>query len=130
VLPKYQFIATGLYEAPWGIKLAANMLTRQGFSQQYFHSRVATGDPNGNLKNVLLADAGELRLPTVTSFDARIGKEFALNRYRFHLDLDIFNLFNSSTVLGRQYDLRLDTGNDVLEIMNPRVLRLGARFSF
>jgi hypothetical protein len=130
VLPKYQFIATGLYEAPWGIKLAANMLTRQGFSQQYFHSRVATGDPNGNLKNVLLADAGELRLPTVTSFDARIGKEFAFNRYRFNLDLDIFNLFNSATVLGRQYDLRLDTGNDVLEIMNPRVLRLGARFNF
>jgi hypothetical protein len=33
-------------------------------------------------------------------------------------------------VLGRQYDLRLDTGNNVLEIMNPRVLRVGARFNF
>jgi hypothetical protein len=130
VLPQYQFIATGLYEAPYGIKLGANMVTRQGFSQQFTHSRVATGDPIGNLKTVLLVDAGEIRLPTVTSFDARIGKEFAFNRYRFNLDLDIFNLFNSATVLGRQYDLRLDTGNDVLEIMNPRVLRLGARFNF
>jgi hypothetical protein len=130
VLPQYQFIATGLYEAPWGIKLGANMVTRQGFSQQFTHSRVPTGDPLGNLKTVLLVDAGEFRLPTVTSFDARIGKEFAFNRYRFNLDLDVFNLFNSATVLGKQYDLRLDTGGDVLEIMNPRVLRLGARFNF
>ncbi len=130
VLPTYQFIATGLYEAPWGIKLGANMVTRQGFAMQYAHSRVPTGDPLGNLKTVLLVDAGEFRLPAVTSFDARIGKEFAFNRYRFNVDLDIFNLFNSATVLGRQYDLRLSTGNNVLEIMNPRVLRLGARFNF
>jgi hypothetical protein len=130
VLPSYQFIATGLYEAPWGIKLGANMVSRQGFAMQYAHSRVPTGDPVGNLKTVLLVEAGEARLPSVTSFDARIGKEFAFNRYRFNVDLDIFNLFNASTVLGRQYDLRLSTGNDVLEIMNPRVLRVGARFNF
>jgi hypothetical protein len=130
VLPQYQFIATGLYEAPLGIKLGANMVTRQGFSKQFTHTRVPTGDPLGNLKTVLLVDAGEFRLPAVTSFDARIGKEFAFNRYRFNVDLDIFNLFNSATVLGRQYDLRLSTGNDVLEIMNPRVIRLGARFNF
>ncbi len=130
VLPSYQFIATGLYEAPWGIKLGANMVTRQGFAAQYVHSRVPTGDPLGNLKTLLLVEAGEFRLPAVTSFDARVGKEFAFNRYRFNIDLDIFNLFNSATVLGRQYDLRLTTGNNVLEIMNPRVLRIGARFNF
>ncbi len=130
VLPKYQFIATALYEARWGVKLGANLVNRQGFSQQYFHSRVPTGDPIGNLKNVLLVDAGESRLPSVTSFDVRVGKEFAFNRYRFNIDLDVFNLFNASTELGRQYDLRLDTGDDVLEIMNPRVLRIGARFNF
>jgi hypothetical protein len=44
-------------------------------------------------------------------------------------DVDLFNLFNSA-VLGRQYDLRLPTANNVLEIMNPRVVRLGARFNF
>ena len=49
------------------------------------------------------------------------------------LDLDIFNITNAATVLGKQYDLRLTgpTGyNQVLEIMNPRILRLGARFNF
>jgi hypothetical protein len=131
VLPKYQFIATGLYQAPWGINFAGNLVNRQGFAMQYSRDQVSSlGDANTALKNVLLVESGEFRLPAVTSFDARIGKEFAFNRYRFNLDLDIFNLFNSATVLGRQYNLRVTAADNVLEIMNPRVIRLGARFSF
>jgi hypothetical protein len=135
VLPQYQFIATGLYEAPMGIKLGVNMVSRQGFAMQYHRTNVATadfgpGDPITAVKPVLLVEPGDFRLPMATSFDARVGKEFAFNRVRFNIDLDLFNVFNSSTVLGRQYDLRSSAADSVLEIMNPRVLRLGARFNF
>ncbi|MBA3295827.1 MAG: hypothetical protein H0U19_02735 [Acidobacteria bacterium] len=131
VLPKYQFIATGLYQAPWGINLAGNMVTRQGFATPFFRNQVPTADPVNRLKTVLLVDdVGERRLPTVTSLDARLGKEFAVRRARFNVDVDLFNVLNSATVLGRQYNLRLTTANNVLEIMNPRVLRLGLRFNF
>jgi hypothetical protein len=132
LLPKYQFVATGMYQGPWGINLAGNFLTRQGFSMTYHEQSVpVTGDPNAARKNLLLVESlDQFRLPTVTTLDARIGKEFAFNRYRFNIDLDIFNLFNASTVLARQYNLGASSGNDVLEIMNPRVLRLGARFNF
>lgn len=131
VLPKYQFTATGLYQARWGINLAMNLVNRQGFSMQYTRSLVPTpGDPISPRKTVLLVDAGEHRLPAVTSLDLRVGKEFAFNRVRFNLDLDVFNVSNSNTVLGRQYDLRVTTANNVLEIMNPRVLRVGLRFNF
>jgi hypothetical protein len=137
VLPRYQFIATGLYQAPWGINVAANVVNRQGFSMQYARSQVDTsvnafppGDPLQSRKTVLLVGTGDFRLPAVTSLDFRIGKEFAFDRFRFNLDVDVFNLGNAATVLGRQYDLNRTTANQVLEIMNPRVLRLGARFSF
>ena len=131
VLPKYQFIATGLYQARWGINLAANMVNRQGFATPYHRNQVATADPVTRLKTVLLVDdVGERRLPSVTSLDARVGKEFAFRRARFNVDLDLFNVLNTATVLGREYNLRLTTANNVLEIMNPRVLRLGARFNF
>ncbi len=137
ILPQYQFIATGLYQAPWGINLAANLTNRQGYAMPYIRGQVATsasamppGDPLASRKNVLLVDAGDFRLPGMTSFDFRVGKEFAFNRVRFNLDLDIFNLFNSDVVLGRQYDLTRTNANQVLEIMNPRVLRLGVRFNF
>jgi hypothetical protein len=45
----------------------------------------------------------------------------------------MFNVLNSSTALGRQYDATATgaTGfNKTLEIMNPRLIRLGARFQF
>jgi hypothetical protein len=137
VLPRYQFIATGMYQAPWGINLAANMVTREGFATPYFQSRVDTrtftpaGDPLLRFKTVLLVDDVEdNRLPAVTSLDLRVGKEFAVSRLRFNVDVDVFNALNAATVLGRQYDLRLTTFNNVLEIMNPRVLRLGLRVAF
>lgn len=131
VLPKYQFILTGLYQAPWGINFGANMVSRQGFAMQYYRDLVPTGDRLGNNKTVfLLNEAGEKRLPAVTSLDLRVGKEFTFDRVRMNLDVDIFNALNASTVLGRQYNLRVTTANNVLEIMNPRVLRLGLRIGF
>jgi hypothetical protein len=131
VLPKYQFIATGVWQAKWQINLGMNMLVRQGFATPYHRTQVPTADPIAASKTVLLVtDLDDNRLPTVTSLDARVGKEFTYRRARFNVDLDVFNVLNSSTVLGRQYDLRVTTADNVLEIMNPRILRLGVRFNF
>jgi hypothetical protein len=69
----------------------------------------------------------------MNSLDVRIEKAVKINRANIAFDLDIFNLGNSATVLGRQYDLRLTgaTGfNKTLEIMNPRIFRVGARLNF
>jgi hypothetical protein len=131
VLPTYQFTATGLYQARWGINLGVNLVNRQGFAMQYHRTSVPTEDPIAPRKTVfLLQETGDERLPSVTSLDARIGKEFTFNRVRAAVDLDVFNVTNSATILGRQYDLRVTAANNVLEIMNPRVLRLGLRVSF
>ena len=135
LLPKYQFIANGLYQAPWGIDLGFNMTMRQGFGQPWFRSRVSgSSDALAGSKSVLLnLDLQNNRLPTVTTFDMRVGKQFKLKRTTWNIDLDVFNLFNSATVLGRQYDYRLTgaTGfNQVLEIMNPRIARIGLRLGF
>jgi hypothetical protein len=135
LLPKYQFIANGLYQAPYGIDLGFNMVMRQGFGQPWYQDRISTPDDYfSSRKTVLLVtDVGENRLPAVTSFDFRLGKVFNVERANINIDLDIFNLFNSGAVLGRQYNKRLTgaTGfNQVLEIMNPRILRLGLRVNW
>ena len=73
------------------------------------------------------------RLPGVVSFDLRVGKTVAFRGSELAFDLDVFNVLNHSTVLGRQYDITAtgSTGfNQPLEIMNPRLLRLGVRFRF
>jgi hypothetical protein len=134
VLPKYQFIVNGLYQARWGINLGANINTRQGYAMPYNYNPVATHDTLGSNKTLLLtqgADVTAFRLPTVTEFDARVGKEFKFSRTRFNVDLDIFNILNNNTVLGRQYNLRTpSSANTVLEIQNPRIARIGVRFNF
>jgi hypothetical protein len=134
VLPQYQLIANGMYQGPWGINFGANWMLRQGYAEPFFRSQTATGDPLGSNKNVLAtSDVGEFRLPAMSSLDVRFEKAIKIQRVNIALDLDIFNVGNSATVLGRQYDLRLTgaTGfNKTLEIMNPRILRLGARLNF
>ncbi len=134
VLPQYQFIANGMYQGPWGVNFGANWLLRQGYAEPYFRSRVATGDPLGSSKSVLVVnDVAKFRLPAVSSLDVRLEKAIKIQRATVALDLDVFNVGNVATVLGRTYDLRLTgaTGfNKTLEIMNPRIARLGARITF
>jgi hypothetical protein len=135
VLPSYQFVANGMYQARWGINLGANWVMRQGYAEPYYRSRVNASDPLG-LKTVLVVnDVTSFRLPAVNSFDVRVEKAFKFQRANFAVDLDVFNIANAATVLGRQYDLRLSptsaTGfNHVLEIMDPRVARVGVRLNF
>ena len=66
------------------------------------------------------------------SVDFRMNKAFRFGsgKYSINFDADIFNLFNSAVELGRIYDRRLTTFNEVREIMNPRILRLGIRVGF
>ena len=133
VAPKYQIVANGSYEGPWGLNFGGNMVMRQGYAEPFFQSSVATGDPLGRKQVLLVSAVDQFRLPAVTSLDGRIEKRFNVSGMHFILDFDVFNILNSGTILGKQYDARLTgaTGFDnVLEIMNPRIARLGARFTF
>jgi hypothetical protein len=132
VLPQYQFIANGLYQGPLGFNFGANWTLRQGYAEPYFRGSTGpTGDVLAARKSVLAVDdVGRFRLPYVSSLDARVEKAFRIQRTTIALDLDIFNLGNAATVLGRQYDIRSSLFNQTLEIMNPRIVRVGARFNF
>jgi hypothetical protein len=129
--PKYQFTANGYFQGPWGVNVGGNLLVRQGFSQLYYANDVATNDAVHSSKDVLLIrDAGRYRLPTLTSLDVRLEKEVTFGRSRVAFDFDVFNLMNSGTVLGRQYDVQASNFNAITEIMNPRIARFGVRVGF
>ena len=133
VAPTFQIVANGQYEAIWGISVGANLVARQGYAEPFFQSNVATGSPLGRKTVLLVPQVDDFRLPAVTSLDGRIEKRFTFGSSKVALDFDVFNLLNAGTVLGKQYDTRLTgpTGFDqVLEIMNPRIARLGVRLVF
>jgi hypothetical protein len=133
VAPQWQLSASGMYEGPWGFNFGANLVAHQGYAQPFYRSKVSTGDPLGRKTVMIVQNQADFRLPTVSSLDGRVEKRFKFGTTNIGLDLDVFNLFNNGTVLGKQYDARLTgaTGYDqVLEIMNPRIVRLGLRFFF
>ena len=131
VYPKYQFTADGLYQGPWGLDFGANLLIRQGYAEPYF-AEVNTNDPVTTTKDVLVANSvDQFRLPAVKLFNIRVEKTIPIGRANLMLSIDAFNLFNSATVLGREYDLNSgSTSGTIQEIMNPRIARLGVRISF
>jgi hypothetical protein len=131
--PAYQISAHGLYQVIWGVSIGASLITRQGYAEPFFQSNVATGDPLGRKTVLLVNQVDAFRLPAATTLDGRIEKRFTFGSAHLALDFDLFNVFNADTVLSRQYDARLTgaTGfGSTLEIMNPRVARLGVRFVF
>ena len=133
VAPKYQFILTSAYQARYGINLGMNYVARQGYSTPYYlGEHVGTEDDlNPNGRNILLStNIDDARLPMVHSFDARVSKVVRVKGLTADLDFDVFNVFNTSTILGRQFDLNATNGDQPLEIMNPRVVRLGLRVRF
>jgi hypothetical protein len=133
VAPKYQFILTSAYQARFGINVGVNYLARQGYASPYYLGEHAgtEDDLNPGGRNILLStNVGDARLPMVHSLDARISKVIKISRLTADLDLDVFNALNASTILGRQFDLNATNADQPLEIMNPRVVRLGLRVRF
>jgi len=141
---KWSYDVNGLYQVapdrPWGFNLSANIYGRQGYPAPYFQRFVrATISDNFGLGTAVLLPGEKLdtnRFPDVNMMDARVEKQFTVRDLGFTVGLDVFNVFNRSTILQRQLNLqngrvgRAGSGNYVQEITSPRIFRIGARFSF
>jgi hypothetical protein len=134
VLPKYQFVTTFAYSMKYGINFGFNYLFRQGYAEPYYVGATdPTIDPTlatGGRNVIVIPDVDSYRLPSIHSVDGRVSKTLNFKNYSGAIDFDLFNMFNNATTLGKQYDLAATNYNKVLEIMNPRILRIGFRFSF
>ena len=70
------------------------------------------------------------RFDTIRYMDFRLGKFFNINkRHRLEVDADVFNVFNANIITNLNPNTGSATGNPT-DILGPRVLRLGARWTF
>jgi hypothetical protein len=132
VQPKYQIIANGVYQFKYDIDFGVSYILRQGYPMPW--NRSTSGgftDPLGSTKSLLLPDDfGYARLPAISTVDVRIGKRLKAGPVTMNFDVDMFNLLNKSTDLGREYRYTSANYTLVREIMQPRILRLGLRLQF
>jgi len=128
----YIFKTSGSYLLPLDIQVAGVFKVQSGTP----YARVVTirSDINGVPLNqgsvtVYAEPRGIRRFPTLSLLDLRFSKRFSMGRHRIEAIVDLFNLANANTVTS----INGNTGPAFgvpLAILGPRVVRVGARYSF
>ncbi len=132
---KWSYSLNGLYQVapdhPWGFNLAANLTGRQGYPLRYSVrvDRTSVSDGPNGIDVPVDSSPDTFRYPDVHVVNLRAEKEFTLHDVSLNLGLDVFNAFNEAYVLQDQSVLGRSTSGHVLEVLSPRVFRLGARIS-
>jgi hypothetical protein len=119
----------GMVQLPAGINLAGKLNGRQG----YVYPRAFYTPPrSGGIGRawVYLNPFGVDRYDDFWIVDLRLEKTFNIKGTRLSGMLDIFNSLNAGTVLAREPRQNLANANNVINILAPRVLRIGVRWVF
>jgi len=123
----WNYKLVGRYTMPWQIGTSASLKVQSG---RQFGRSLSFAFPGDGTQNVRVEEVTSNRAPTVNIFDIRVDKQFTFGKYgRLTGVIDVFNAFNSgtvtnfSTVTGATY-------KRVIGILDPRVVRFGARFDF
>lgn len=123
---KWQLSASGLYQIGKGFEVAGNLYARQGYIRP-----INVALDNAFADAVLAVDVGAERLPDVWNLDLRLawsGKLVGNSTIGF--SADVFNVFNSSTVLRQVDTADSSTFNRIDQILNPLLVRFGMRLNF
>jgi hypothetical protein len=125
---KWQVAANAMYLLPAGFEIAGNLYARQGYPKPIY-IQVNTGAFEGTT-NILAQDIDAERLPDLYNLDLRLAKNLKFGTRNLVLSIEGFNVFNSNTELNRNVNASSATFNRLEEITAPRIVRVGARFSF
>jgi hypothetical protein len=121
----YIFKASGTYTAPYELILAGVLRSQSGAPL----ARILPVELNQGVVDVFADPRGYDRLPSITTFDFRIGKDFPISADGgVSVYLDVFNLTNASATTHAVESEPL-VGMP-LATLAPRTVRLGARVSF
>jgi hypothetical protein len=123
------YSVAGLYELPWKMSVAGTMYGRQGNPV----AEILTIERPGGLgptRVFLDRNLDASRFPGVQLLDARVQKQFALGQVRATLNVDVFNLLNTGSTLRQFTDAVTATFGGPLEIVAPRLVRLGVQLRF
>jgi len=120
--------ASGMYQLPWKMEIAANLFGKQGTPYPQFVN-VALGR-DGTQRVLLTPEVDSERYSDLWNLDLRMAKNLSFGPRGLVLTADLFNVFNSNTELNRQRNLGSTQFRLLTDNLSPRVLRLGLRLSF
>ena len=126
----WSYRASGVYEFPYQLSLSVTAQYYQGFPES---TTVSVGNNTITLTQgattLLVEPRGTTRLPTVTSVDMSIRKFWRLAGAKFEPRLDMYNLTNAASIIGRVTQLGPTYGR-VSSIQRGRLIKAGISFEF
>jgi hypothetical protein len=125
---KWQLNANGFYQLPMNFEVGANLFGRQGYAMPLIIRASAGAD--GALRSLATPELDQNRYSNLWDLDLRLANTVRINRVRFVLSGDLFNVLNGNTVLSRARQLNAGAYNTINEILSPRILRVGVKFQF
>ena len=126
--PTWQVYANGLIQLPWSVDLSGAFFARQGQVEPQYIRLAAGSDGSFNVLATPTVDAK--RYSNVWNFDLRLAKNVKLAGAALTFSAEAFNIFNRGTVLQRFRQVNSSSFERIDEILSPRIVRFGARFSF
>jgi hypothetical protein len=116
----------GRYTLPYEVGLSGSWKVQSGFN---YGRTIAVPFPGDGQRTVRVEPITANRYPNVQILDVRVDKGFSFGRYgKFTAMLDAFNLTNSGVVTSAR--TTVVNYQEVLAILNPRVVRFGVRYDF
>jgi len=127
---RWQFNANGMYQAPYGIEVAANVFGRQGYPFPLFRAQTLGAD--SSLSVLVTPQIDTFRYDSVWDTDLRVARPFKLRAVNLRVIGDVFNLMNANTVLIRNNNVLAAPGvfNTIQQNLSPRIFRLGVTVGF
>ncbi len=128
---RWMFKLSALYQLPFGFNVSSTFIAREGFIAPVHYTATRPSNGWGSTVGVYVKPFGDERLPNFYMLNMRLEKVISMDKYgKLYLILDAFNVLNANTALGWQFDASKDGYKKVVEIVNPRVLRFGIRYTF
>ena len=127
---RWQFNANGLYQAPLGIDVAANLFGRQGYPFPLFRTQTLGADTS--LSILVTPAIDTFRYDNVWDTDLRVARTFKMRAVSLRLIGDLFNVANANTVLVRNNNIGANATvfNTIGQNLSPRILRAGLVVGF
>jgi hypothetical protein len=125
---QWNYKIIGRYELPLGIGVSGSYKLQSG---RQWGRTISVALPNAGTETVRVEPADAHRAPNVGIFDLRLDKSFRLPNKAGRIVgmVDAFNLTNSGAIS----NFRITTGSryqEVIALLDPRIIRVGLRYEF
>ncbi len=131
---EWQLKLSGVYQFPWDISVGAYGRYQQGYPYVLFAAvRDTSLLPSLGTTNhlILVEPFGSRRFENIFTLDLQFEKGFDFGNYgRLAVSANLFNVTNTNTVIRRLRSVTSSQLNRIDELISPRALRLGVRYSF